>query len=105
MVTVLFDKNDHTIRVIDLKRTDTDVFVIDAVVTVVMVDSNDVPVSGPTWPLALAYVSGTDGEYMAVIDKAAVENIGDFQELQITAVKDSIDAYWQIPLQVVKRTS
>ncbi len=104
MTEPIFRLNDHIISMTGLKRTDTDAFVNDAsTAEVTLRDEAGDPLAGASWPLTLAYIVASDGNYEAVLDKAVVLVIGEFYDAEFTFVKDALDGFWELPLQAQRR--
>lgn len=83
---------------------DTFLYVNSATVTVTLVDSGDVELSGESWPLTMSYESGSDGDYSGVVAAALSVTIGQLITAQITATDSGQTGYWEIPVEVVTRT-
>lgn len=72
MTELVYQGNDNILELDGLKNDATDAFINDATVTVTMVDSNDVEVSGQTWPTSMLYVNSSDGVYRATLQDVLV---------------------------------
>lgn len=66
-MNALYIGNDNTIELIDLYNEVTDAYITGATVACTLYDSDGNQVSGETWPLAMAYVGGSNGAYRAVL--------------------------------------
>jgi len=64
----LFIDNDNVLALIGLKNYVTSVYINDATVTATLYDAAGVEVTGQTWPVTMAYASGTDGIYRATLE-------------------------------------
>lgn len=69
MSVTLYVGNDNLIEVTELKNEAEDTYINNATVTVTLIDPALSPqqVSGESWPLSLAYVSGSNGNYRATL--------------------------------------
>lgn len=99
----LYVGNDNLIELDELKNDAADTFVNDAVVTCTMRDSDGVEISGESWPLSMAYVSGSDGKYRATLDDGLVVSVGDVVTVQVDAVGDSLTAQWIDTVEAMAR--
>lgn len=66
-VHILFEGNDMVLEVSALRNEVTGAFLNNATVSVSLSDSEGNPVDGNAWPLALEYVSGSDGIYRVTL--------------------------------------
>lgn len=83
MSLVLYIDNDNRIKLSGLKDAD-DTYQNSATVTVTLKDASGNEVSGQSWPLTMSYVSGSDGNYQAVLDDGLSLTAGQ----RLTAVVD-----------------
>ncbi len=109
--------NDNILELDGLRNEITGAFLNAATVTATLVDSGGVNVTGQSWPLALDYVSDSDGIYRGTITDLAVFSLfsppsavartqGFNYIAKVTADGGSdLLAYWEIPLQALDRTS
>lgn len=98
MSETLYISNDNRIKYIGLKDADGN-YQNAATVEVTLNDSNGNALSGQTWPLALSYVAGSNGDYQEVLqDTISGLKDGD----QLTAVIDitsaGLTANYQLPV-------
>lgn len=100
----IYINNDSLIELIGLKDTVLDTFINDATVVATIYDDTGTVVTGISWPLTIPYVTSSNGEYRAVLDKAIVLTKGNLYTLVITAVKDPLDGEWTTYLRARKRT-
>lgn len=106
-IQAFWDLNDNLLKVRGVKDISRDSFINDATGSVTLVDNTDTEITGQTWPLALAYVPNSDGDYQAtLIDTLSTTAlIG----TQVTA-KITIDGgagfkgYWEVAFDVKTRT-
>ena len=99
----LFRNNDYLVEITDLKNEALDTFYNAATVSVTLKDSAGVTVTGVSWPVTLLYVDASDGVYRGVIDKAIAIVLGQFYTAEISAAEGGAEAFWEIPLQAMKR--
>jgi hypothetical protein len=66
-VHILYDGNDMILEVSALKNEVTGGFLNAATVTVSLADTDGNPVDGNAWPLALGYVTDSDGIYRVTL--------------------------------------
>jgi len=66
----VFAANTNLLELTGLKDAITGAFINDATVTATVVDEDGVAVSGASWPVTLAYVSASNGDYRAVLSHA-----------------------------------
>ena len=64
----LFIDNDNLLALTGLKNYVTSAYINDATVTATLYDASGVEVAGQTWPVSMAYASGTDGIYRATLE-------------------------------------
>ena len=79
-------------------------YVNDASVSVTIYDSDDNPVAGASWPVTMAYESGSNGNYSGVVPAALAVNAGDLLTAIVTATSSGQTGYWEIPVEVLART-
>jgi hypothetical protein len=65
MITVAFIGNTNDLLLTGLKSEIEGAFLDAAVVTVTLKDLFGVPVAGETWPKPMAYIAGSEGDYVA----------------------------------------
>jgi hypothetical protein len=66
-----FVANTNLLELIGLKSAIEDAFINNATVSVTVKDAAGTNVAGVTWPVALAYVADSSGDYRAVIPHGA----------------------------------
>lgn len=69
---LIYEGNDMTIEVRGLRNEVTGDNLNSATVAVTLTDANDVEVSGESWPLAMTYVTGSNGVYRATLPDTLV---------------------------------
>ena len=72
MTELVYQANDNILELDGLKNDATGAFINDATVTVTMVNSSDVEVTGQTWPTTMLYVAASDGIYRATLQDVIV---------------------------------
>lgn len=68
MSCVVYVGNTNIIEITGLKSAVEGSYVNDADVTVTVKDADDNAVSGQTWPAAMAYVAGSNGNYRGILE-------------------------------------
>lgn len=114
MTTEIFADNDNLISIGDresglggLINNSTGAYINNATVTLTAIrDSAGAIVSGETFPKAMDYVTGSNGRYEAVVDKALAIVVG----RKYTAIIDvvapgGLDAHFELPLICRRRTA
>jgi hypothetical protein len=64
-----FVANTNVLDLIGLKNEIAGTFINNAVVTVTIKDDKGVNVGGATWPMTMAYVAASDGDYRAFLSE------------------------------------
>lgn len=102
-VQTLYVGNDMLLEVADLKDDVTGEHLNAATVTVTLKDSAGVNVTGETWPLALAYVTSSNGVYRATLkDTLSLTANARYVATVIADAGSGKRAQWE--LDVVART-
>ena len=93
MAFIIYIDNDNLIELTGLN--DKDGLINDATVEVTIVDTKDLEVEGIVWPLTMD-PTGSNGDYEAVIDKAAefLENTG-YRAIIIVTASAGRDGKWE----------
>lgn len=104
-IPIYYYLNDNTIELDGLINNITEAYINDATVTVTLIDSNSGDeIVGETWPLAMGYVSASNGKYRANLASTLTVTVG--QKLK---AKINVDAgangtaYWEFPVIVKQR--
>ena len=71
--------------------------------TVQIMDRNEVDVVGETWPLALAYVASSSGDYTAKLSSNLELVKGQKYIVEVVAIKDSNKGTWRETAVAVER--
>lgn len=82
--TEFLKDNDNTIQLADFKDIDG-VFENNAVVSVIVFDSDGIEVTGQVWPTSMPHVTAVDGLYRGVLSAAINVTAGDRLTAVITA--------------------
>lgn len=80
----------------------TGTVIVDASVTARVLDLAGTPVSGETWPVSLPHLAG--GVYRGSVAAAVSVSRGVRFIVEITAVKDTSQAQWRVPVLVEERS-
>ena len=99
----IYLNNDSLIELVGLKDTVLNTFINDATVTATIYDDTGTEVTGISWPLTVPYVTSSNGEYRAVLDKAIELIKGNLYTLIQTAVSGSLDGEWITYLRAQER--
>ena len=93
---VAFVANTNILELLELKDSVNDTFINDATVTAVLVDLAGVEIAGQSWPVTLAFVLGSNGDYRATISEL-VKLIKDTEFIfKITATKAGVGVgFWK----------
>lgn len=75
----------------------------DATVQATLYDGADVELTGQVWPLALAYVAGSNGDYKGTVDAAVVSYHGLTGKAVITATRSGLEAEYEFDFIFVTR--
>jgi hypothetical protein len=100
-----YDDNDHGIVLRGLNNGLSGAYVNNATVQVTLRNAGGAELSGISWPVTLVYESGSNGDYIATLDKALDVAPRDRITAKITAVSGTLDAQWDEQINVTKRRS
>ncbi len=96
--------NPNLLELIGFDDQITGAFINDAVVTGTIVDQEGADVGGVAWPLSMAYVTGSDGDYRATVPPEAEFIAGDCYIAEVTATDSgTVIGYWQYHFTPVER--
>lgn len=98
MTRPFYIDNDNFVEISNLQDGISAALINSATVTLTIQDSDGNNVSGISWPLTMAFVSGSDGIYRVVVDKAIGVVEGSSYRARITVVSGSLDGLWVIEL-------
>ena len=99
-----FVSNTNLLRVNGLFNVVDGTFVNAGTVTATIVDSNDNEVAGETWPVTLAYVATSDGNYRVALDDETAFVAGASYTAKITALDGTSKGFWEFPFKPQTRT-
>lgn len=69
MVDIYYIDNDNLIELTGLRDAVNSLYLSGATVQLTMVDAaTDVEIGGQTWPAAMSYVNGSDGDYRLTLE-------------------------------------
>lgn len=104
-VATLYVGNDTVLEVKGLKNEVTGAFLNAATVTATLSDSaSGAEVSGQSWPVTLAYVAGSDGDYRATLSYAMSLTANGRYTASITADAGAgLRAQWSVPCRAQTR--
>jgi hypothetical protein len=105
MARIAFHQNDNLLEVFGLKDEAAGTFLNSATVTVTVTDLKSVQVTGETWPLAMAFVAGSNGDYRATLKDTLGFTAG--QEYVADIIADGgtgLKARWKFRFKVRTRT-
>lgn len=97
-----YKNSDNIVRLDNQYDTYTAAYLNSATVTATLKDLAGTEVTGVSWPVTLTYVSASNGQYIAVVDKTAAVTVGLSYRLEITLVQSGIDKFYSIPLVIVE---
>ena len=102
---VAFVKNTNLLELTGLKSATTGSFINDATVTATIKDKAGTVVGGQTFPVTLAYIAASSGDYRATLDKELLL-LDDIDYIaEITATSTEGDAFWKFPFVAECRTT
>ena len=102
---VAFASNTNLLEVIGLKDAVTGSFINGALVTATIKDKAGAVVAGQTFPVTLAYVAASNGDYRASLVKA-LALVDDTEYIaEITATDAAGDGFWEFPFVAETRTT
>ena len=67
MSTLIYRANSNLLELVGLKNAATGAYLNAATVTVTLQTEAGTEISGETWPLTMSYVSGSNGDYRALL--------------------------------------
>lgn len=101
---IYYYKNDTLLEVSGLSDEATDAYINNATITAVVKDKDGAQVAGQSWPLTLAYVAASDGDYRGVLEDTLAVEIGDSLMAEVTIDGGSgRKAFWRMPVKVRQR--
>lgn len=105
MARIAFHQNDNLLEVLGLKDEAAGSFLNGATVAVTVADLKGNQVSGETWPLVMAFVAGSNGDYRATLKESLGFASGQEYVADITADGGAgLKARWKFRFKVRART-
>lgn len=100
-----FVANTNVLELIGLKSAIEGTFINDGAVKVTILDPAGAEVDGATWPLAMDYVGGSDGDYRAILthELALVANQKYLAVIDANGGVNRIGR-WEFPIRPAIRT-
>ncbi len=106
MAEAVYIANDNLLVVDQLKNALSGTYINNATVTCTIVDSAGSPVAGQTWPLAVVYQAGSNGQYVGVIEDTLTLSETTSYIAKVDADGGSgLKGHWEIPLKAKVRRS
>jgi hypothetical protein len=96
--------NDNRLRLFGLRNRTTGEFVNDATVSAGLTTLAGDPVAGQSFPIALNYIPGSNGDYQAVLQNTLELIPRHWYRLRVTASGDGVDAVWVRKIKARVRT-
>ena len=104
MSDIIYIENDNLIALQGLQKAQDQSYLNAATVELTVEDDAGSPVSGQTWPVAMGYVAGSNGDYEAVLDAGAGLEKNKRYFAVITADGGpGLQAKWRSPLRAKVR--
>ena len=101
----LFEGNDLTVELTELKDGQTGKLLLGATVSVTLKDQSGTNLTGATFPLNMAYVANSRGNYRVILPAAIVMVEDDLVDVIIAATDSGITGEWFFDkVKVRKRT-
>jgi len=107
MSLTLFIGNDNVLTVVGLQNSVDDSYLNSSTVTVTLVDSDGTELTGETWPVSVAYVAASNGNYQATLaDTITGLSADDAITAKITSdAGPGLKGYWEIPVIATTRVT
>lgn len=101
----VFVANTNVLDLVGLHSEVDAAFINNASVTVTVKDSDDVEVAGVTWPLIMAYISASNGNYRGILSNelALVAKETYYAHITADAGVDRV-GYWKFKMKPLIRT-
>lgn len=105
MSLTLYISNDNVLTLVGLQNSVSAAYLNAATVTVTLVDSEGTDIAGETWPVSMAYVASSDGNYRAtLVDTLTGLTDADVVTAKVTADGGAgLNGYWEVPLTAATR--
>jgi len=107
MSLTLYIDNDNVLTLVGLQNSVDSSYLNAATVDVTLVDSDDTELTGETWPLTMAYVAASDGNYRAILaDTITGLSDADAITAKINANAGAgLQGHWAVALTATTRTT
>lgn len=101
----VFVANTNVLDLIGLHDEVDETYINDADVVVTVKDASDVEVQGVTWPLTMAYVAASDGDYRGILsdELAFVARQTYYAHITADAGSDRVGR-WKLKIKPITRT-
>lgn len=101
---ILYIANDHVLKLLGLTDGKTGLPINNATVEATIVNHDNQPVAGITWPVELDYVVDSDGDYEGELDEEFQVSVTGIYYLRVEAeTPPDIKGRWRVPLTVKER--
>ncbi len=106
-MAIIYLSNDNLLSIEGLMNSSSGSYMNDATVTATLKDSGGTNVSGQTFPVSLAYITATNGNYQATLENTLTMVEGNIYTATISATSSSggLSAQWDLQLTATKRLS
>lgn len=101
---VLFDNNTNILNAYGVVNEVTGAAINDATVTVTLRDRDHRPLSGETWPFAMAYVAASSGQYRAILSASIAYPRGESGYALIQVTGATYTGEFELPVNYAART-
>lgn len=93
---IIYIGNDNYVELSSLKNKATDAYINDAAVTATVKDQTGTDVTGQSWPVTMAYVSGSNGTYRGTLEDGLDLEHNDFYTTFFDVVGDGLTGHWEV---------
>lgn len=104
MQCTLYAGNSNLMELKGLQNGATASYENAAAVSVTLRDEHGVQIVGQTWPKAMAYVTGSDGDYRGTLEEGLSLVHGQFVTAEILATASGLTGKWETRCKVIERT-
>lgn len=102
-VDVIYLANDNLLELQGLQNAATAAYVNNATVTATVVDKAGANVAGQSWPVTLAYVAASNGNYRGTLEDALSLAENEDYSARVSVSGSGLTAFFEHPLKAVKR--
>jgi hypothetical protein len=104
-MSTVFVANTNMLELLGLRSEIEDEYIDDAAVSVTIKTKAGVEVSGVTWPLTMAYVAASDGDYRTILseDLAFVAKADYIAYIEADGGAGRV-GHWELPFKAQTRT-